>query len=123
MTVADASAVRRVVGEVDFEYGCEYLDEHDAGLHLPQAGSDALLRAVSEVKANPAWTLLLEGHCRGLPDEIDDIRGSIAEEAADFCKDTVVHIYVCVCVSVASIGHMCGLAIQRAGAAHRRPAV
>lgn len=90
MTVADASAVRRVVGEVDFEYGCEYLDEHDAGLHLPQAGSDALLRAVSEVKANPAWTLLLEGHCRGLPDEIDDIRGSIAEEAADFCKEKLV---------------------------------
>lgn len=46
----------------------------------------ALAEASQKLKSLPAGTLVLEGHCAGRPDENDEIRESVGEEAADLCK-------------------------------------
>mmetsp|Transcript_69831 Transcript_69831/g.110837 ORF Transcript_69831/g.110837 Transcript_69831/m.110837 type:complete len:1117 (+) Transcript_69831:42-3392(+) len=63
-----------------------YFDENDFGMILDQDGESILAEAAQALKDFPAWTVVLEGHCPGRPEDNDAFRESIGEEAADLCK-------------------------------------
>mmetsp|Transcript_99133 Transcript_99133/g.171933 ORF Transcript_99133/g.171933 Transcript_99133/m.171933 type:complete len:1052 (+) Transcript_99133:84-3239(+) len=73
--------------QVGLDYGLALFDEHSSGMKLSQESSSILRDAAEVLKSFPAWTVVLEGHCPGRPEENNLIRESVGEEAADLCKD------------------------------------
>ncbi|CAE8662639.1 unnamed protein product, partial [Polarella glacialis] len=72
------------------EYGhADAFDENDSGIRLPQSALSELLRAASELKSWPSCTVLLEGHTPGRPLENNALLRSVAEEAADICREAL----------------------------------
>lgn len=69
-----------------------YFDESDSGLILGNDGKSILTEAAKALKDFPTWTVVLEGHCPGRPEDNDAFRESIGEEAADLCKSYLQHV-------------------------------
>eukprot|EP00443_Scrippsiella_acuminata_P096588 CAMPEP_0115591650 /NCGR_PEP_ID=MMETSP0272-20121206/10385_1 /TAXON_ID=71861 /ORGANISM="Scrippsiella trochoidea, Strain CCMP3099" /LENGTH=946 /DNA_ID=CAMNT_0003026875 /DNA_START=73 /DNA_END=2909 /DNA_ORIENTATION=- len=111
--IASADLKRKVISEVALEYGLDLFEQHDSGIALAREGLDDLQKAVDALRAFPStWTVLLEGHCPGLPEENNEIRESVGEEAADLCKEQlqlsgVTHAIVC-----AGLGSRDGLGMR-----------